>query len=489
MKRFKHNLSHYKVLSCNQGEIVPVSAVEVLPGDSIRSSSSAFVRVAPLQHPVMHPVKQDIFQFFVPYRILDENFEEFITGGDDGEDAYTLPTLSTGPSGQPVSSLADYLGVEPNVPNVTFQDYKVRAYNMIFNEWFRDKDLMPEVSLTSLLLQNACWGRDYFTGARPWEQKGPSVSIPLVGNAPVVMPDTTPSKNAFWRQASTGNPTNTSNTLNTAGGAASPNTGATYWATPTGYVNYDPNGTLEADLSGVAAIDIVDLRAGSAIQRFQENRAMFGSDYVEYLRFLGVRSSDGRLQRPELISRTSQTIQFSEVLQTAEGDDPVGSMKGHGIGYARGKRATRFYEEHGVLLTLSVIRPLPVYMQGLHRSFLRKTKEDFWQPELELIGQQEVYTQECFAGAPADTILGYNDRYADYRYVPNSVHGEMRDLLKDWHMAREFGAAPVLNADFVRAVPTDRVYSVGGQDHIYMVVRNTIGARRFLKPATTPRLL
>lgn len=481
MKRHKHNLSNYKVLSCNQGEIVPVSVCEVLPGDSIRSSSSAFVRVAPLQHPVMHPVRQDVYQFFVPYRILDENFEEFITGGDDGDNAYTLPTItSPAVTGFEAGSLADYLGVETGVPNLPVQDYFFKAYNMIINEWFRDKDLMSELPLTSTALQNACWSRDYFNGARPWEQKGPTVNIPLSGTAPVVGKQT--GNGALLRLGTTGALTPQRALQSSAAGNFELGSGAED-------IRLDPNGTLEIDLNTIPAIDLMDLRAGSALQRFQENRALYGSDYVEYLRFLGIRSSDGRLQRPELISKASQTIQFSEVLQTAEGEDPVGSMKGHGIGYSRGKRATRFYEEHGVLMTLSVVRPLPVYMQGVHRAFLRKTKEDFWQPEFEHIGQQAVQTRELYAGAPDGEVFGYSPRYDDYRQIPNKIHGEMRTLLKDWHMAREFGAKPVLNADFVRAVPTDRVYSVGGQDHLYMVVRNNIVARRFLGKAQTPRLL
>lgn len=498
MRRHKHNLSHYKVLSCNQGEIVPLSVVEVLPGDSIRSSSSAFVRVAPLQHPVMHPVKQDVMQFFVPYRILDPNFEDFITGGDDGDNAYTLPTI-TAPAvtGFQPSSLADYLGCETGVPNLAVQSYAFMAYNMIFNEWFRDKDLMPEVALNSTALQNACWGRDYFNGARPWEQKGPAVSIPLNGTAPVMGTGKTMGfTNGGGRTFGLSHGDATARTTMAVNDydKAVANTGGISGAIPAagsllGLTLDGAKSGVVADLSSIPAIDINDLKAASAIQRFQENRALYGSDYVEYLRFLGIRSSDGRLQRPELISRASQTIQFSEVLQTAEGVDPVGTMKGHGIGYAKGRRATRFYEEHGVLITLSVVRPLPVYMSGVHRMFLRKTKEDFWHPEFEHIGQQEVMTQEIYGAAPAGEVFAYTPRYNDYRHIPNKIHGEMRTLLKDWHMAREFGAKPVLNADFVRAVPTDRVYAVGGQDHLYMVVRNTIVARRFLSKAQVSRLM
>jgi len=243
----------------------------------------------------------------------------------------------------------------------------------------------------------------------------------------------------------------------------------------------DPNGRLQTDLTGASAITINLLREAFALQRFEEARARFGSRYVEYLRYLGVRSSDARLQRPEFLGGGRYPVQFSEVLQTAEGTDPVGELRGHGIGVARSNRYRRFFEEHGYVYTFMVVKPKTIYMQGLPRTWNRRTKEDFFQKELQHIGQQEVLNKEVYAGhASPNGTFGFQDRYDEYRRAESSVSGEFRETLNFWHFARQFSSDPALNSTFVRCVPTENPFAVNSANTLYCMARHNIQARRIV---------
>jgi len=219
-----------------------------------------------------------------------------------------------------------------------------------------------------------------------------------------------------------------------------------------------------------------------ALQRYAEARSRYGSRYTEYLSYLGVRSSDARLQRPEYLGGGRETIQFSEVLQTAEGTNPVGELRGHGIAAARSNRYRRFFEEHGYIISLMVIRPKTIYAQGLFRTWNRRVKEDFWQRELQHIGQQEVLNKEVYAAhASPDGTFGYQDRYDEYRRSESRVSGEFRDTTLDyWHLARIFGSSPALNSSFVSSVPTKRIFAVTDPevDSLYVTVKHSTQARR-----------
>jgi len=224
-----------------------------------------------------------------------------------------------------------------------------------------------------------------------------------------------------------------------------------------------------------------------ALQRYSEARARYGSRYTEYLRYLGVRSSDARLQRPEYLGGGKTPIQFSEVLQTAEGTAPVGEMRGHGISALRTNRYRRFFEEHGYVLTVLSVRPKTVYTQGLPRHWNRRTKEDFWQRELQHIGQQEVLNKELYAAhaEPNDTF-GFQDRYDEYRRAESSVSGEFRESQLDyWHIAREFGSSPALNSSFVECVPSDRIFAAQDNDTLYVMANHSIQARRLVAKTGT----
>lgn len=482
MKRSKFSLSHTKLLSCDMGELVPCGLVEVLPGDTMQQATSLLLRLAPLMAPVYHNVDVRIHHWYVPHRLIWQDWENFITGGPDGNNASVYPTITFGGgSGAAVGSLADYLGVPTGVNNLEVSALPFRAYALIFNEFYRDQDLVTPLTVniasgadttTNKDLQNVGWEKDYFTSSRPWEQKGPSITIPIGDKAPVGLKAGT--SGMIARNSTTNASLNSeSPTSNNGSGQIRYNTGSPVTAV------LDPNGRLEADLSAVSGISINLLREAFGLQRMSEARARYGSRYTEYLRYLGVRSSDARLQRPEYLGGGRQNIQFSEVLQTAEGDAPVGTMRGHGISGLRSNRYRRYFEEHGYVLSLVSVRPKTIYMQGLPRTWNRRTKEDFWQLELQHIGQQAVLNKELDAShASPNSTFGYQDRYDEYRRMESSVSGEFRTVLDFWHMARDFSTDPALNGTFVKCVPTDRNFAAQENDTLYLYARHSIQARR-----------
>lgn len=488
MKRNKFSLSNYKLLSCDMGELIPCGLTEVLPGDSIQQMTNVLLRCSPLLTPVMHPVDVRIHHWFVPHRLVWEDWEDFITGGSDGLDTSDFPTITfSGGSGAAVGSLADYLGVTPGVNNLEVNALPFRGYAMIFNEWYRDQDLQSELAIsmaagadstTSTALQNCSWEKDYFTSSRPWEQKGPSITVPLGDTAPVL-----------GIGATDVNPTTLSVTVRESDATTS--SYAKVWRSTENAERIFMSGDnpsnanypwVRADLSNASAITINALREALALQRFAEARARYGSRYVEYLRYLGVKSSDARLQRPEYLGGGRQSIQFSEVLQTAEGTNPVGELRGHGIAALRSNRYRRYFEEHGFIFTLLSVRPKTIYAQGLARHWNRRVREDFWQAELQHIGQQEVLNKEVYAAhATPDGTFGYQDRYDEYRRSESTIGGEFRtSALDSWHMARIFSSSPALNADFVKCVPTERTFAVPSEDVLWVMARHSIQARRLV---------
>lgn len=490
-KRNKFNLSHYHNLTCDAGFLVPISLVDVLPGDSFKMSSTILLRMSPMVNPIMHPIRVRVHHFFVPFRLLWDEWEDFITGISSP----TFPQIEL-PIGtnSDVGTLRDYLGLPiDNKIAINVSALPFRAYNLIYNEFYRDQDLVDELPFTTdgskavinpttgevesirdYTLQRVSWEKDYFTTSRPWAQKGPQVSIPVSGadkNIPLNAP-TTP--------------------LFTAGGASGPVSLIDQGQLSAGnrsYLSYISGLSVNAKNLDIANINVHDLRLALGLQRYQEARANYGSRYIEYLRYaFGVRCSDYRLQRPEYLGGGSSLMQISEVLGT--GENNLGNMAGHGIGMSKTNSFVRFFEEFGYIMSFMSILPKTIYSQGVPRHWVKTTKEDFFQKELQNIGMQEVYNSELavISNPNNSNIFGYQSRYDEYRYSQSKVLGEFRTTFKDWHLARIFDNQPVLNQDFINSNPSKRIFASQQNHGFICMVNNNVRARRvldlFSRPAT-----
>lgn len=493
MKRDKFSLSNYKLATFGLGQLVPCGLTEVIPGDSFDHTASTLMRFSPMLAPVMHPVDIRVHHWFVPIRLLWDDFEDFITGGADGAQRPAVPTVF--PTVEKYS-LADYLGVP--VDDTIAQEVSAlpfRAYNKIYNEFYRDQDLVTPVTEDSNAVQRVAWQKDYFTSARPWTQKGPDITIPVTGSG--VFP-VTPT-------GATGTPPVGQAPVFTFAGDTRDfyidgvnsddmpyfNTGVN--VTPRENMRWrDPK--LEVDVGGTSNIGVLDLREAFALQRYAEARARYGSRYTEYLRYLGVRSSDARLQRPEYLGGGKQTVSISEVLQTAEGTNPVGAMRGHGISAMRSRSYRKFFEEHGYVVSLISVLPRVMYTENTPRHFLKRTREDYFQRELQHVGQQEIWKAEVYPSVNTDPdrfdAWGYQDRYAEYRHQYSSVAGDFRDTLNYWHMARSFSTAPVLNKSFIECNPGRRNFADQTSDQLlWTMVNHRIRARRMVSRNSAGRII
>ncbi len=486
--RHRHTLSHYKLLTGDMGQLLPIGLVEVLPKDTFQHSASVFLRLSPMAAPVMHPVSVRIHHFFVPHRLTwptdkvvppAQGWEAFITGGVDGTDNQVIPTIAT--SGTE-SDLFDYLGL-PVVAGINVSQLPIRAFNMVYNEYYRDQDLVPLRDEDDVTIPLVAWEKDYLTMARPFTQKGDPVTVPLGARAPVSH-DAAPLQQlaAFSSDADDFTVLTSSTTNLTAS------------ATPESEAQ-----SLYADLSKSEGVDINTIRKAFALQRYQEARARYGSRYTEYLRYLGVNPSDARLQRPEYLGGGTARVSMSEVLQTTHdvggGETErfgVGDMFGHGVASTKSNRYRRTFEEHGYVLSLLSVRPKAMYLDGVSRAWLKRTKEDYWQKELEHIGQQEVWQGEVFSDpTPSDTYdtFGFQDRYREYREENSRVAGEFRTTLNYWHMGREFETTPVLNQSFTDCEPTKRIYNVQDQHSLWIAVQHNLVARRLVARNASSRIM
>lgn len=494
MKRSKHNLSNTQLHTLTMGRLCPIGVTEVLPGDTIQHSASVLIRAAPLMTPPMHPVRIDVRHFFVPNRLLWDDWEKFITGGPDGNDASEHPYINmatVAAADKFVGSTADHLGIPPDA-TVNVNALPFRALALIWNEFYRDQDLQTPVpmakhgggdSTTFMGYYRASWEKDYFTTSRPFEQKGPDVTLPLGISAPVTVSATQVMMQGVARNLVSG--------ASDEGGKGS----VDYTGTNVSGSPLTINSTGTADLTGATAATVNQLRLALALQRFQEARARYGSRYSEYLAYLGVRSSDARLQRPEYLGGGRSNLQFSEVLSTSVSNDAAGDQAaypgnfgGHGIGSNRTNSYRRFFEEHGFVISLLSVVPQTMYPDAIFRHWDKLTREDYFQKELQHIGQQTVFNREVM-GKHVDPrgVFGYQDRYDNYRRAESQVHGHFRPgyFLGDWHFARNLPNNVALNGDFVTANPTSdpfQLRTIDGYEAptLYAAVRHQMVARRLV---------
>ena len=459
----------------NEGYLVPILADEMLPGDTFSLKMHAFARVSTMLFPIMDNMYLETFFFFVPNRLVWDNWEKFcqVSTGPLDVTTYVIPQ-QTGPtvSGYAEGSLADYFGIPTKVTNLTPNALHFRAYNLIYNEWFRHQDLQtpvvvdtddgPDANSDYVLLRR---GKryDYFTSCLPWPQKGPAVELPLGATAPV-NPTTTHAVPTFW---------NTSDNISAGGLQSQITTGTVRVQTaPTGgtqFIGWDQT-NLIADLSSATAATINDLRLAFQTQKFYEKQARGGTRYTEVIKsHFDVISPDMRLQRPEYIGGGSTPIMINPVAQTAptSGSNPLAQLGAYGVCAPEAHGFTYSATEHGVVIGLVNVRADINYQSGLDRMWTRQTFTDFYWPVFSHLGEQSVFNQEIYAqGTSADTpVFGYQERYAEYRYKPSHITGLFRSnatgTLDSWHLAQDFGSLPTLNSTFiVENAPMSRIKAV-----------------------------
>lgn len=538
-RRNAFNLSYESKLTLNMGELVPIMCMPVVPGDKFRVKTESLVRLAPLVAPMMHRVNVFTHYFFVPNRLVWNEWEDFITKGVDGDDVPVLPSfrlssdLVSSTSSQLFGdgSLWDYLGLPSlkSIGGVAFsnpspngviapQNYRVsslpfRAYQLIYNEYYRDQNLTApvEILLTSgfedtlhalnlLQLRRRAWEKDYFTSALPWLQRGPEVTVPIQGSG-----DTLDVK--YDREAATTQRWLDSDLRSFENGVAydavfsmEGNLRTSRLIAVNGGVGnrspeLDPNGTLKVSVDEMG-ININDLRTSSALQRWFERNARGGSRYIEQiLSHFGVRSSDARLQRPQFLGGGRMPISVSEVLQTSSTDEtsPQANMAGHGISAGVNNGFKHYFEEHGYIIGIMSITPRTGYQQGVPRDFTKFDNMDFYFPEFAHLSEQEVKNQELFLSSDVDYnggTFGYAPRYSEYKYHQSEAHGDFRGNLSFWHLNRIFEDKPNLNTAFVECNPSNRVFATSGteDDKFWVQMYQDVKALRLMPKYGTPIL-
>jgi hypothetical protein len=468
------------------GFLVPVYVDEMLPGDTFRLNMTAFARLATPLYPIMDNMHLDSFFFFVPNRLIWSNWQKFMGQQTNPNDSisYVVPQQVSPTGGYAIGSLQDYMGLPTvgqvgNSSTVSHCAFWPRAYNLIYNEWFRDENLQNSVTVdtgdgpdtvANYILRRRGKRKDYFTSALPWPQKGSSVSLPLGTSAPVM-------SNGTFKLT---DGTNIS-------GIRRPSAVDFYAQTPNN-LNADVALTyssgLYADLSTATAATVNQLRQSFQIQKLLERDARGGTRYTEIIRsHFGVVSPDARLQRPEYIGGGSTNININPIAQTsgtnASGTTtPMGTLAAMGTALAHNHGFTYSATEHGVILGLVSVRADLTYQQGLQRMWSRSTRYDFYFPAFATLGEQAVLNKEIYVtgGSGDNDVFGYQERWAEYRYYPSRISSLFRSTaagtIDAWHLAQKFTSVPTLNTTFIQDTPpVSRVVAVGasanGQQFIF----------------------
>lgn len=546
------NLSHEVKNTMKFGQLIPFLTQEVLPGDIWRVRTEILTRLMAMKSPIMHNVNVYTHFFFVPYRLLWKDWEQFVTQSLNGtykNDVPTLPLIEFDEHYSDllkVGSLSDYLGIKTAFETVqtpcVVNALPFLAYNKIWSDYYRDENLhddfsdsvfdMPTGSSNAedwiqqagnngsfFDIKYRAFGKDYFTSALPWTQKGDSMVLPISGEAPLTLdvsqtPHSHTINSLLVNAHSSASPAfdDQEVLVSGLGSIEQPLSFSVSGGDPIGFSTADGaasktnsssspisvSGT--ADLSNVTAVTINELRTLNALQKWQEANARGGSRYIEQLMsHFGVVSDDARLQRAEYLGGGKSPILISEVLQTSgstiEGSDtPQGNMAGHGLGASRNHAFTRRFKEHGVVMGIMSIMPKANYMQGVPRMFLKRDVFDFGWPLLAHLGEQPIYNEELFNdGVPADSadmqVFGYTPRYAEYKFIPDQIAGQFRSSLDFWHLAREFQNQPNLNRAFISTRQINpRVFADSSTDYILNQIYLDIKCTRKLPKFGTPRL-
>jgi len=484
--RSTFNRSHGCKTTFNEGYLVPILADEMLPGDTFNLNLHAFVRMATPIFPLMDNLYFETFFFSVPYRLVWDNWEKFNGFQTDPGDStdFVIPKLDDDEGAYASGSIFDYFGIPPGIAGVNPMQINAlhfRAYNLIWNEWFRDENLQDSVTVSlgngpddpdayTLLRRGKRY--DYFTSCLPFPQKGPDVSLPLGSTAPVVSDGNVPS----WNNAGSAavnlpfkpETTGTNSNIEWSGDITTGGNGF-YFGAATG---------LEVDLTTATAATINDLRLAFQTQKLYERDARGGTRYTEIIRsHFGVVSPDMRLQRPEYLGGGSSPILVNPVAQTTQAGTPtfkdgLGNLGAYAVCAPQGHGFTYSATEHCLIVGLVSVRADLNYQQGLERMWSRQTRLDYYWPALSHIGEQAVLNKEIYAAGTAndDLVFGYQERYAEYRYKPSLITGLFRSsasgTLDSWHLAQDFATPPVLNDEFIEEdAPMSRVLAVTTEPH------------------------